>query len=77
MFTFTMKLSENFASFHDPDNDQWVFVDSFDNREFSVRFGTVDASAEVGTIIANSDADLNVQLTKIIEDAIKNGHHPS
>ena len=62
-----MTLSENFASFHDPDNDQWVFVDSFDNREFNVRFGTVDASDEVGTITADTDTDLNLQLEKIAD----------
>jgi hypothetical protein len=64
MFNFTMKLSENFASFSD-NNGNHVYVDSFDNNEFEVRLGTANVSKSIGTITADSDQELNDKLSEL------------
>jgi hypothetical protein len=48
MFNFRMTMRENFVSFHDAETDCVVYVDSFDNVEFSVRFGTVESTVDLG-----------------------------
>jgi hypothetical protein len=76
MFIFDMTLDQSFASFSDPDTDKMVFIDSFDNRSFNVRYGTLTASVDVGTIVADSDASLNEQLKQLIEKQ-DHGNFPS
>lgn len=66
MFHISMSLAENFASFHDPETDQVVYVDSFDNRLFNVRFGTVESTIDLGTIEADSDTILNERLRDLV-----------
>ncbi len=67
MFEFRMTLRENFASFQDEATGQFVFVDSFDNHQFSVRKGTLDESREIGTVTADSDEMLNKKLKDLVE----------
>ena len=61
---FDMSIDDNFASFKD-DDDVMVFVDSFDNKSFDVRIGTIDSSEPVGTIIASSESELNKEIEKL------------
>lgn len=61
-----MSVKENFASFKDNNSEKIVLIDSFDNKEFSVRLGTIAQSFFVGNIFANTDEELNTQLTTLI-----------
>lgn len=67
MITFNMTTEENFASFTDPDNGTKVFVDSFDNRMFDVRVGSVVKSQSVGTVTATDSKTLNSKLTELYQ----------
>lgn len=66
MFVFNMSVKENFASFKDNNSEKIVLIDSFDNKEFSVRLGNIEQSFLVGNIFANTDDELNTQLTTLI-----------
>ncbi len=68
MFNFCMSINDNFASFYDRSTEQFIFVDSFDNHEFNVRFGTLENSVDLGTIHAESDQVLNKKLEQLIEN---------
>lgn len=70
MFNISMSIAENFASFHDPETDKVVYVDSFDNRQFNVRFGTIDSTIDLGMIEADSDDVLNRQLRELVQQRI-------
>jgi len=65
---FDMDISDNFASFIDNDTGVSVFVDSFDNKEFEVRIGTINESEPAGKIIAESTKELNAKLLEIFEN---------
>lgn len=67
MFNFCMSINDNFASFYDRSTEQFIFVDSFDNHEFNVRFGTLENSVDLGTIHAESDQMLNEKLKQLAE----------
>lgn len=71
MFDFRMSLGENFASFRDDATGKFVFVDSFDNHEFSVHIGTLRESRPIGKFVAESDDALNAQLKELVEQASK------
>lgn len=71
MFDFRMSLRENFASFRDDRTGQYVFVDSFDNREFNVRLGTATKSEYLGAVVAESNDDLNRRLKTLVDTALK------
>lgn len=71
MFSFRMTTQENFASFRDVETGQFVFVDSFDNHEFNVRFGTMESSEDLGTIEADCDDTLNSKLRELVLKKIK------
>jgi len=71
MFDFRMSTNENFASFRDQASGHFVFVDSFDNHEFSVRYGTMSESAYLGVIEADSDKVLNDKLRELIRDRVQ------
>lgn len=66
MFNFDMKIEENSASFKDSENNKYVFIDSFDNKEFNVRMGTLSESKEVGTVTAKTTEELNQKLYLLI-----------
>lgn len=68
MFNFHMKTSENFASFRDSQSDKVVYIDSFDNHEFNVRFGTVMETEFLGVIEAENDEILNKNLEKLVSE---------
>jgi hypothetical protein len=57
-----MSIEDNYASFIDKESGKAVFVDSFDNKEFDVRIGSVTESEAVGTIKADSSEELNRKL---------------
>ena len=66
MFNFSMSTRENFATFTDQETGKVVFVDSFDNREFEVRYGTLEESVPLGSVRADNDEMLNRQLAELI-----------
>ena len=74
MINFKMTIKENFASFKDPDNGLFVFIDSFDNHEFDVRMGTLTSSQRVGVVRADDDDTLNEELARIYQQSIKATH---
>ncbi|PKE30950.1 hypothetical protein CWS43_09725 [Rahnella sp. AA] len=67
MFKFNMLVQQNYASFQD-EAGRCVIVDSFDNKEFDVRFGTRSNSKLIGTVVADSDAELNERLEQVVAD---------
>lgn len=67
MFYFNMKISHNFALFQD--NDRIVVVDSFDYKNFEVRYGTIEKTELISTITPTSSQDLNYQLDCLINKA--------
>lgn len=70
MFTFDMKVEQNFASFIDRETGVSVFVDSFDNIEFEVRVGTLSKSDYAGVIRATDDYTLNQKLHELTKDML-------
>jgi len=62
MINFDMSTQENFAHFKDSTSEIHVFVDSFDNKEFNVRIGSIRKSTFVGSIYAEDDETLNEKL---------------
>lgn len=69
MIAFNMTIEENFASFTDPDNGIKVFVDSFDNKVFDVRVGSVVKSQSIGTVTATDNETLNSKLTELYQSS--------
>jgi hypothetical protein len=77
MFQIDMSMDQNFASFHDQSSDNYVFVDSFDNVEFTVTYGSVADQKVLGVIYADSDAVLNDKLRELVRkkiNTISNDH---
>lgn len=75
MFDFNMDLKDNFAVFKEQNilsviNFQplSVYIDSFDNKNFNIRYGNTQESQFLKTIHATSTEDLNQQLTQIFID---------
>ncbi|MEZ8020795.1 hypothetical protein ACED63_20440 [Vibrio splendidus] len=66
MFKFNMALEQNFGSFICQSTGKAVLIDSFDNREFDVRVGTLSESRLIGTISAESDEELNHKLSELV-----------
>ena len=66
MFKFDISVSQNFAIFYD--GDDVVLVDSFDNKHFDVRMGTITNSEIIGSVSAKSDTELNDALEKLINN---------
>lgn len=77
MFNFSMSTRENFASFIDKETGRVVFVDSFDNHEFEVRFGTFAETTFIGSVYANSDEVLNRRLQELVEEKVLHGNKSS
>jgi len=67
---FDMRTEQNCASFFNPETKALVIVDSFDNREFDVRAGTLSATEFLGTINASNDDELNAKLARMTADYI-------
>lgn len=59
---FTMSIEDNYWHQIDELTGAAIFVDSFDNKEFDVRIGTIQDSEPAGTITASSDEELNSKL---------------
>ncbi len=49
---FNTSIDDNFASFYDRENDNYVFVESTDNENFDVTIGTASGATLVGTVSA-------------------------
>ena len=62
---FEMLLSDNFASFKDEGTGDYIFVDSFDNKEFEVRVGSLQDSKSLGKITASTNDELNEKLSEL------------
>lgn len=56
---FDMKVEQNHSSFYDKETGDFVSVDSFDNRRFNVRVGTLRNTRCVGSFNAATDDQLN------------------
>jgi hypothetical protein len=61
-----MSTDDNFATFRDEASGRYVFVDSFDNKEFNVRLGTLLESRSIGAIIAETSEALNAKLCELV-----------
>lgn len=61
-----MKVEQNHASFYDEKTKDFIVVESFDNRNFEVRFGKLDATELLGTITAWHDDELNCKLFRLV-----------
>lgn len=68
---FDMSIQDNYASFIDEESGVVVYVDSFDNKEFEVRIGSLRGSNPVGKIIAKDDLELNHKIENIYSEYIK------
>ena len=64
---FDMSIEDNYSSFNDSENGLIVFVDSFDNKEFDVRIGSMLESTNAGKIKADNSDDLNEKLSKLYQ----------
>jgi hypothetical protein len=64
---FDMSITDNYASFVDKETGLAVFVDSFDNKEFDVRIGSIESSEPAGTIFASSSEQLNQKLLELFQ----------
>jgi hypothetical protein len=64
---FDMSITDNYASFVDKETGLAVFVDSFDNKEFDVRIGSIESSEPAGTIHASSSEELNQKLAEVFK----------
>ncbi len=69
MINFNMSIEENFANF--TFEKLFVIVDSFDNKVFNVRAGSVFDSKEVGVINSTNSEDLNNKLKMMILKFVK------
>lgn len=63
---FTTKTNSAWKNI--PNTDLVLFIDSFDQKNFDVRIGTLTKSQFISQIHAENDIDLNTQLDKIIEN---------
>jgi hypothetical protein len=45
---------------------EFIFLESFDNHEFEIYYGTLDAFALIGVITAENDYDLTYNVNEII-----------
>ncbi len=62
-----MSIEDNFSSYIDEKTGLAIFVDTFDNHEFEVRIGTKDESVSMGAVTADSDAELNKNITELVK----------
>jgi hypothetical protein len=70
-----MSTDQNFASFRDQDSGNYVFVDSFDNVEFNVSYGSLLSHEPIGVVRADSDAVLNDKLRELVRKKIDTKKH--
>jgi len=75
MFEIRMSTDQNFASFRDQDSGDYVFVDSFDNVEFNVSYGSLMNHETIGVVRADSDAVLNDKLRELVRKKINTKKH--
>lgn len=68
MKKFNMQLKQNYASFFLEEGGKCMIVDSFDNQEFDVRFGTISESQHIATVHASTDEELNQKLERVVAD---------
>lgn len=62
-----MSINDNFSSYIDEKTGVAIFVDSFDNKKFEVRIGSISDSVSMGSITAGSDAELNRKVLELFE----------
>ena len=68
---FDMSIEDNYSSFNDSENDLVIFVDSFDNKEFDVRIGSMLESTKAGKINADNSDDLNLKLSNLYQQYLR------
>lgn len=61
----TMSIKDNYWHPIDQVTGSAIFVDSFYNKEFDVRIGTIHDSEPAGTITASTDEELNAELAPL------------
>ncbi|WP_447468962.1 hypothetical protein [Vibrio harveyi] len=59
---FNASIDDNFASFFDRENDNYVFVESTDNENFDVTIATASGATLIGTVSAKNNEELNAKL---------------
>lgn len=65
MHNFDMSIKDNFALFQL--EQDVIIVDSFDNLNFDVRFGTIEHSEYLGQVNAHSSEELNRKLEDLVK----------
>lgn len=70
MFTFDMSIDQNYASFKCDESDLEVFIDSFDNKSFSVRLGTIHSTQSIGDVETSSSEELNFKLSELVNSIL-------
>ena len=70
MFTFDMSIDQNYASFKCDESDLEVFIDSLDNKSFSVRLGTIHSTQSIGDVEASSSEELNFKLSELVNSIL-------
>lgn len=61
---FDMKKEQHFASFYDEGNKIFIAIDSFDNKEFNLRIGTLSKTEFKCSFFAENDKILNQKIEK-------------
>lgn len=56
---FDMKIEQHFASFLDEKDKIFIVIDSFDNKEFNLRIGTLSKTDFKCSFLAENDNQLN------------------
>lgn len=62
---FELSVDDNFSSIIDESTGLAIFVESFDNVEFSVCIGSVSESKQVAVFTAFSSNDLNEMVERV------------
>lgn len=61
---FDMKKEQHFASFYDENNKIFIVIDSFDNKEFNLRIGTLSETEFKCSFLVDNDKALNQRIEK-------------
>lgn len=62
-----MSIDDNSSSYIDNTTGIAIFVDSFDNKEFEVRIGSISETVSMGTVIASTNDELNKKVLELFE----------
>ncbi len=66
MWNIEAKICENFASYRNDADGKMLFVESFDNHEFEVRYGSIEQNTALGTVVADTDQALQQGILNLL-----------